>query len=77
MNAKDIRKAAFAVGLGFTLGKECGKWINHAIDRLIVDVARNLAKDGNETAQDICKRANIKYEEKEEATAKVNIGFHA
>ena len=77
MNTKDIRKAAFAVGLGFTLGKECGKLINHVIDRMIADVARNLAKDGNETAQDICRRTNIKYEENEVTSDKVNIGFHA
>ena len=78
MDAKDIRKAAFAVGLGFTLGKECGDMISAILNRLVVSTARNFAKDGNKAAQKFCNEAKIRYEDpKENISNKVTIGFHA
>ena len=77
MKAKDFRKAAFAVGFGFTLGKFCAKLFVGVVDKLTDDMIKDLASKGNESAQKYCQKHEIKYEQKEDITDKVNIGFHA
>lgn len=77
---KDFRKAAFAVGIGFTVGKEIGDLIKAVVSIATIDLTKCLAKSGNKTAQEICKKAEIDYEPKEndeEHYAKMKIGFHA
>ena len=77
---KDFRKAAFAVGIGFTIGKGIGGMINAALSGWAIGLTKGLAKSGNKTAQEICKKAEIDYEPKEndeEHYAKMKIGFHA
>ena len=77
LTTKDIRKMAFAVGFGLTLGKSVAKLVDVAIGAAVQSVAKIYAKKGNEIAQDICKKANIIYEEKpEEDETKMKMGFH-
>ena len=59
-NVKDIRKAAFAVGVGFTVGKECGEYISAVLGGIFIGVARGFAKHGNKFAQDVCDGIDIK-----------------
>lgn len=62
---KDFRKAAFAVGVGLTVGKGVGDLINAALSGWAIGLTKGLAKNGNKTAQEICKKAKIDYEPKE------------
>lgn len=79
LNVKDIQKAAFAVGLGFTVGKAFGDYINVVIDSISINVFRSFARHGNKTAQKICENCNIEYEasENNSTSNKVEMGFHA
>lgn len=83
MNKNDIkviRKAAFAVGVGFTVGKNVGSLINAGISGVYLGMMKSLAKHGNEVARDICERCDIEYEEsdkKKKESDKVVMGFHA
>lgn len=77
---KDFRKAAFAVGIGLTVGKGIGDLINAALSGWAIGLAKGLAKNGNKTAQEVCKKAEIDYEPKENDEkhyTKMKIGFHA
>ena len=62
---KDFRKVAFAVGIGFTVGKEIGELIKAVLSGLEIGLIKGLAKNGNKTAQEVCKKAKIDYEPKE------------
>lgn len=73
---KEIRKAAFAVGVGFTVGKKVGVILNAALDGAIKGFVRYMAKEGNEFAQDVCKKANLSYEKDPDNEPKVKMGFH-
>ena len=73
---KEIRKAAFAVGVGFTVGKKVGDILNCAFDGAIKGLMRYMAKEGNKIAQDVCKEANIFYKKDPDNEPKVKIGFH-
>lgn len=80
LNLKNIRKVAFAAGVGFTVGKYVGGWVNAAMDGVTSGVLKSLAKHENETAQHVCERNNIEYEEsdkKKQESDKVEMGFHA
>lgn len=79
LNVKDIRKAAFAVGIGFTVGKECGEYISAVLGGILIGVTRGFAKHGNKFAQDVCDGIGIEYEMKDdkEVSNKTEIGFHA
>lgn len=59
---KEIRKVAFAVGLGFTVGKNVGCVLDAVLDGVIEGIIRSKAKEGNEFAQTVCKKANLSYE---------------
>ena len=77
VNTKDIRKMAFAVGFGLTLGKSVAELVDVAMDAAAKSIVKVYAKKGNEIAQDICKKSNIVYEEKpEEDESKMKMGFH-
>lgn len=78
LNVKDIRKAAFAVGLGFTVGKQIGEMVNAAINGAWLGTLKSLAEHGNKIAQETCERNNIKYDkgERKENSDEIKMGFH-
>lgn len=79
LNTKNIRKVAFAVGFGLTLGKMAGAIVDSALEGVARGTLKFMAGKGNETAQTICKEAGVKYEDKsqhEEESKKVKMGFH-
>lgn len=61
VNTKSLRKAAFAVGVGFTLGKHTAKWLETATCAVFSRWLVNKAKNGDEWAQEICKKAKVDY----------------
>lgn len=68
---KDLRKAAFAVGFGFTMGKFAGDMVNGAITGVGLGVLKFAAKKGNEIAQETCEETGIKIDpEKKEDESK-------
>lgn len=80
MDAKDLRKAAFAVGFGFTMGKFMAACVSSVLEGSVQGVVKSLAKNGIEAAQDICEETGLKYKEQEvkktEIKDKTPIGFH-
>lgn len=77
IDVKDVRRLAFAVGIGFTLGKWAGGIVISAFDGLTRGILKILAKEGNKTAQEICVKTNIKYDdENNDIENKTEIGFH-
>lgn len=77
---KQLRKAAFAIGFGFTIGKFAADWagtvIDGAIEGTMKGIASCSAKNGNKRMQELCEEYNVEYE-KNKTTDKVIIGFHA
>lgn len=77
---KDLRKAAFAVGFGVAMGKFAAKMTQAVITGIGLGTLKFAAKEGNEIAQEICKKAKIEVEpeenKKEESETKNVIGFH-
>lgn len=75
--SKDFRKAAFAVGFGFFMGK----FVMETIDGTLREVSRSImkqrAENGSEYAQDVCRRGKIPYKTKEtnDDEPKMKIGF--
>ncbi len=68
---KDLRKAAFAVGFGFTMGKFVGELVNAAITGVGIGVLQFAANNGNDIAQKTCKESGIKTKsEKKEDESK-------
>ena len=79
LNTKNIRKVAFAVGFGLTLGKMAGDIVDSVLDGIARVTLKFMADKGNEAAQSICKEAGVKYNDKsqhEEEPEKVKMGFH-
>lgn len=77
LTMKDVRKVAFAVGFGLTLGKSVAELVDVALDTAVARVTKHFAKNGNELAQDICVKNHIRYEEDpKEEKSKVEMGFH-
>ena len=77
LTVKDVRKIAFAVGFGLTLGKSVAEFVGVALDTAAARVTKHFAKNGNELAQDICVKNHIRYEEDpKEEKSKVEMGFH-
>jgi len=79
LNTKNIRKVAFAVGFGLTLGKMAGGIVDSALKGVVRGTLKIMAGKGNEIAQIICKEADVKYNDKsqhEEESEKVKMGFH-
>lgn len=75
-NFKDLRKAAFAVGFGFTMGKAVGKMVEAVLDGAVICTVRLAANHGNEIAQEVCEKADIEFETKEEKKPEIKMGFH-
>lgn len=77
---KELRKAAFAIGFGFTMGKFAADWVGTVIDGAIEGTMKGIAscsaKNGNKRMQELCKEYNVEYENNK-TTDKVIIGFHA
>ncbi len=75
---KDLRKAAFAVGFGFTMGKVVDKMVEAALGGVVLGTVKFAAKEGNGIAQEVCEKADIKFEPKENEGNETNkvIGFH-
>lgn len=74
---KDLRKAAFAVGFGFTVGKAVGGFVDAALNGVVISFARMSARNGNKFMQDVCQKTGINYEtyEKKEDESKIKMGF--
>ena len=50
-NFKDLRKAAFAVGFGFTMGKTMADWICIFVNPLMLAPIEMAANNGSESAK--------------------------
>lgn len=78
---KDLRKAAFAVGFGFTMGKAVAKFTNDWISEFGKVVCKTYlkwaAEKGIESSQEWCRKLKIDYESKEtnDDEPKMKIGF--
>lgn len=70
INARDLRRAAFVVGFGLTVGKAVGKLVVAAIDGTITGITKGMAAAGNKTAQCTCDNMGLKYEKKTETDEK-------
>ena len=76
-NFKDLRKAAFAVGFGFTMGKTMADWICIFVTPLMLAPIELAANKGSESAQRMLKAGGIKYNKVGSSTDKdqVKMGF--
>ena len=59
--AKDLRKAAFAVGFGLYFGQKAAKFLGCVISNAYEKTMVHFAKDGNEFAQAVCKGAGVDF----------------
>ena len=57
LDTKNLRRVAFTVGFGLTLGKMTGDLVSSALDGFARGTLKIIAGKGNETAQSICKEA--------------------
>lgn len=75
---KDLRKAAFAVSFGVAMGKFAAEMAQAVITGIGLGILKIAAKEGNEIAQEICEKAKIDVEPKENKEDESNkvIGFH-
>lgn len=75
---KDLRKAAFAVGFGVTMGKFAADSVAAILSGIGLGLLKNAADDGNKIAQEVCEKADIEVEPKENKEDESNkvIGFH-
>lgn len=62
ISKKDLRKVAFAVGFGLTLGKQAASWLEVAVSAAFGEWMVNKAEKGDAYAQIICKQANVNYD---------------
>lgn len=80
MDAKDLRKAAFAVGFGLTMGNFMAACVGSVLEGSAQAVVIRLAKNENKAAQDIRDKIVFKYKEQEvkktEIRDKAPIGIH-
>ena len=63
---KDLRKAAFAVGFGLTLGKHAAGWLEIVASTFFGRWMADKAKNGDSWAQHICENAGVNYKEDSE-----------
>ena len=63
---KDLRKAAFAVGFGLTLGKHAAGWLETVASTFFGRWMVDKAKNGDSWAQHICENAGVNYKEDSE-----------
>ena len=79
LNTKNLRKAAFAIGFGLTLGKLTGNVVEYVLNGALQGIVKVMAGEGNKTAQSICEETGLKYkknETHEEEPEKIKMGFH-
>lgn len=79
LNLKNMRKAAFAVGVGFTVGKTVGGYASAVMNGVGLGILKSLAKHGNQIAQETCKHCDIEYKkgnEQEKKSDEIKMGFH-
>ena len=73
---KDLRKAAFAVGFGVAMGKFAAEMTQAVITGIGLGALKIAAKEGNEIAQEVCEKAKVDVEPKdEEVESKIKMGF--
>lgn len=73
---KDLRKAAFAVGFGVAMGKFAAEMTQAVITGIELGALKIAAKEGNEIAQEVCEKAKVDVEPKdEEVESKIKMGF--
>ena len=63
---KDLRKAAFAVGFGLTLGKQAAGWMEIVASTFFNKWMVDKAKNGDNWAPQICEKAGVTYKEDSE-----------
>ena len=63
---KDLRKAAFAVGFGLTLGKQAAGWLETVASTFFSRWMVDKAKNGDNWAQHICEKVGVIYKEDSE-----------
>lgn len=67
-NFKELRKAAFAVGFGFTIGKAMADWVVIFVTPLMMAPIEMAADNGSETARRMLDAGGIEYK-KESSSA--------
>lgn len=63
IDTKEVRKIAFAVGFGLTVGKAVGDLVSVLIDGATTGSIRCMAKHGNKVAQKACEKSGIDYQD--------------
>lgn len=63
---KDLRKAAFAVGFGVAMGKFAAEMTQAVITGIGLGSLKVAAKKGNKIAQEVCEKAKVDVEPKDE-----------
>ena len=63
INAKDLRRAAFAVGFGLTVGKAVGDCVSALIGGVTGGAVQLMAKHGNGVAKKACEKNGIEYDD--------------
>lgn len=64
---KDLRKAAFAVAFGATMGKFAADMTKAAINGVTIGTLKFAAKNGSEIAKETCTKSDINFEEEKES----------
>lgn len=64
IKAKDLRRAAFAVGFGLTVGKAVGNFVGALIEGATTGMIQQMAKHGNGAAKKACEESGIKWDNK-------------
>lgn len=72
---KDLIKAAFSIGFGFTIGKFAADMFITLISSIGVTTLKLLAKEGSEIAKNICKESDIEIESTNKES-EIKIWFH-
>ena len=66
VSIKGLRKAAFIVGFGLTVGEAVGDLVSAAINGGTLGVIKGMAACGNKAAQKVCGNNGVKYDTKNE-----------
>lgn len=64
---KDLRKAAFAVAFGATMGKFAAEMTKAAINGVAIGTLKFAASEGSEIAKETCEKSGIKIEPEKES----------
>lgn len=79
--SKDFRKAAFAVGFGFVVGKALGKFTCDYVREVALYASKGFlkwaAENDFESAQEWCRKLRINYgpDETDDDEPKMKMGF--